>query len=58
MRKRLLVYEGSRREGQMTIWSVRMRGRQETIELIDPKLDEKQMTDVTGQLGQILNEEL
>ena len=58
MRKRLLIYEGSRREGDTTIWSVRMKGRQDLISLFDPKLDERQMTDVTGQLGQILNEEL
>ena len=58
MRKRLLNYDSSRRHGEAAIWSVRMKGRTDAIDLIDPQLNEKQMADVTGQIGQILNEEL
>ena len=58
MRKRLLIYESTRQEGDHAVWSVRLRGKQESMDLFDPKLDEQQMMDVTRQLGQILNEEL
>ena len=58
MRKRLLIYESSRREGDHGIWSVRLKGRTQSTDLFDPKLDEQQMMDVTKHLGQILNEEL
>ena len=58
MRKRLLIYESTRRESDHAVWSVRLKGRSESIDLFDPKLDEQQMMDVTKQLGQILNEEL
>ena len=35
-----------------------MRGRQELMELVDPKLSAEQILEVSQQLGQILNEEL
>ncbi|HZL33964.1 MAG TPA: hypothetical protein VFC78_01560 [Tepidisphaeraceae bacterium] len=58
MRKRLVVYESTRRDAAGEVWIVRMRGKQDLLELRDPKLDEQQMTEVSRQLGQILNEEL
>ncbi len=58
IRKRLLVYESSRVEGGRDIWAVRFKGRQELLDLVDPKLDEPQMQEVSRQLGEILNEEL
>ena len=58
MRKRLLVYENTRQEEGQDIWSVRPKGREEKLDLIDPKLDEQQMMEVSKQLGEILNEEL
>jgi hypothetical protein len=58
MRKRLLVYENTRHEEGRDIWSVRPKGRDEKLDLIDPKLDEQQMMEVSKQLGEILNEEL
>lgn len=58
MRKRLVVYESTRHEGGQDIWVVRLRGRQELLDLRDPKLAEQQLAEVTQQLGQILNEEL
>ncbi len=58
MRKRLLAYEGTRHEEGRDIWSVRHKGRDEKFDLIDPKLDEQQMMDVSRQLSEILNEEI
>jgi hypothetical protein len=58
MRKRLLVCENIRQEDGRDIWAVRQKGREERLDLIDPKLDEQQMMDVSKQLGEILNEEL
>jgi hypothetical protein len=58
MRKRLLSYESSRVEGENEIWTVKAKGREERIDLINPHLDEQRIADVTQQLGEILNEEL
>jgi hypothetical protein len=58
MRKRLIIYEGARHEEGRDLWVVRMKGREQTMDLVDPKLGEQEMTEVSGQLGQILNEEL
>lgn len=58
MRKRMLVYESSRTEADREIWSVRFRGRQDMLDMLNPKLDEQQVMEVSQQLGQILNEEL
>jgi hypothetical protein len=58
IRKRLLVYESSRVEEGRDIWTIRFKGRDEHLELIDPRLDEQQVQEVSRQLGEILNEEL
>lgn len=58
MRKRLLVYESTRKDGDREIWTMRLRGRDDTLELVDPKLDENRMKEVSEQLGQILQQEL
>ena len=58
MRKRLVVYETTRHDARGDVWVVRLRGKQELMDLIDPKLDEQQVAEVSRQLGQILNEEL
>jgi len=69
MRKRLVIYETTRHEppaegtpdggvARRDVWVVRMRGREDRLDLVDPKLDEKQVTEVSQQLGEILNEEL
>lgn len=58
MRKRMLIYETSRYDGDREIWSVRFRGRDDRLDLLNPKLDEQQVTEVSQQLGEILNEEL
>ena len=64
MRKRLVLYDSTRHEpgpdgsGPRDVWVVRMKGREDKLDLVDPKLDEKQVTEVSRQLGEILNEEL
>ena len=58
MRKRLLIYETTRTEGQSEYWAVRRRGQDQQMDLLNPKLDEQQITEVSQQLSQILNEEL
>jgi hypothetical protein len=58
MRKRLIIYENTRNEGEKEIWQVRFRGKEDLLDLLNPKLDESQIQDVSTQLGEILNEEL
>ena len=58
MRKRMLIYETSRYEGENEIWSVRFKGRDDRLDLLNPRLDEQQVAEVSQQLGEILNEEL
>jgi len=59
MRKRLIVYEDGRHDGDgRDVWVVRMKGSEQRLDLIDPKLDEQQVTEVSQQLGEILNQEM
>jgi len=58
MRKRLVVYETTRHDDARDVWVVRMKGKDQRLDLIDPKLNEPQVAEVSQQLGQILNEEL
>ncbi len=59
MRKRMVIYETSRQEADgREIWSVRMKGKQELIDLLNPRLDEARIGEVSQQLGEILNEEV
>jgi hypothetical protein len=58
MRKKMLIYENSRTEDTKDIWVLRFKGREDKLDLLNPKLDEAQVAEVSTQLGQILNEEL
>jgi hypothetical protein len=58
MRKRMIVYEDTRTEEGREIWRVRFRGRDDKLDLVNPKLDEQQVMEVSQQLSEILNEEL
>ena len=62
MRKRMLVYENNRVEGtapqDREMWVVRFRGKEEKLDLLNPRLSEEQVVEVSRQLGEILNEEL
>ena len=58
MRKKMLVYDESRVEDGKDIWVLHFKSREEKLDLLNPKLDEAQVAEVSQQLGQILNEEL
>ena len=58
MRKKMLIYDTSREEEGKDIWVVHFKGREDKLDLLNPKLDEAQVMEVSQQLGQILNEEL
>ncbi|HWE04796.1 MAG TPA: hypothetical protein VG326_20490 [Tepidisphaeraceae bacterium] len=58
MRKRLVIYDMTRHDQGKDVWVVRLKGKPEQMDLLDPKLDERQMAEVSQQLGQILNENL
>jgi hypothetical protein len=58
MRKRLVIYESTRNEGEREIWVVRLKGRDDMLDLLNPKLDENQIREVSQQLGEILHQEL
>ena len=55
MRKKLLIFEDSRSEGEADVWTMRFRKEERTHELIDPKLAEEELDAVGKQVGQILS---
>src|SRR5439155_11164907 len=55
MRKRILVYESTKTQEGQELWTMRFRGQQETLDMLNPKLDEQQVAEVSTQLGEILN---
>ncbi|MCC7351907.1 MAG: hypothetical protein IT446_15210 [Phycisphaerales bacterium] len=58
MRKRLIQYDATRQEDGQEIWSVRLKGRTEPMDLLNPQLNEQQVMEVSQQLSEILSEEL
>lgn len=58
MRKRLVVYESTQTEPDREIWRVRMKGRDDSLDLLNPRLNEQQIVEVSQQLNQVLSEEL
>jgi hypothetical protein len=58
MRKRRIIYDSTRREGEKEIWSVHLKGREEQMDVVNPRLDEQKVIEVSSQLGEILNGDL
>jgi len=58
MRKRRIVYESTRNDDGKEIWSVRFKGREDLLDLLNPRLDEQQVAEVSSQLGEILDGDL
>ncbi|MHC4061727.1 MAG: hypothetical protein ACYSUC_06645 [Planctomycetota bacterium] len=58
MRKRRLKYDSSRIEADREIWRLRVVGEKETVEVVNPHLDEEQVEQLSSQIGQILQVEL
>jgi hypothetical protein len=56
IRKRLLSVEATARQPDHDIWRVRLRGREETIDLIDPRPTDNEVAGVQQQLQQVLSE--
>lgn len=55
MRKRLLVYEGmTRGTDGLETWKMRQRGTDRTHAVVDPKLDEDQIAEVSASLGEVM----
>ncbi|MHC4534415.1 MAG: hypothetical protein ACYS6K_10720 [Planctomycetota bacterium] len=58
MRKRLLKYDATRDEDDKEIWRLRIVGDKSTnnrVEVINPHLDEEQVSQLSSQIGQILH---
>ena len=58
MRKRRLRYDSSETQGDNEIWRLRVVGGKETVEVINPHLDEEQIERLSSQIGQILQVDL
>lgn len=59
MRKKLLVYDRTQRDDdEAEVWLMHFKGSDETHRVIDPKMNEEKIAEVSRQLGQILEGEL
>ena len=58
MRKRLLKYEQTVREGGTEVWLMRLRGEERQHKVINPQLGEDQLEAVGQQVGAILHEDV
>jgi len=59
MRKKLLVYDRSDRGGDgHDVWTVHIKGQDGAWHVVDPKMDEDKIAEVSRQLGAILEGEL
>jgi hypothetical protein len=58
MRKRLIVCENITPRDGSEVWTVRFRGKQDLMDLINPNLGEEQIGEVTQHLGEVLSEEV
>ncbi|PKL46666.1 MAG: hypothetical protein CVV39_06920 [Planctomycetes bacterium HGW-Planctomycetes-1] len=57
MRKRILKYDSSKTENGTEMWTVKITGRDETAEVVNPHLTEDKIEQLSEQLGQILQVE-
>jgi hypothetical protein len=58
MRKRRLKYDATKMDGQSEIWRLRVVGTKDIVEVVNPRLDEDQIEQLTSQIGQILHTDL
>jgi len=61
MRKRLLKYDESKIEDGKEIWRLRIPGDKSagnTVEVVNPHLDEEQIEQLSSQIGEILHTDL
>jgi hypothetical protein len=58
MRRRRLKYDSSKMNDGKDIWRLRITGTQDFVEVINPNLGEQQVSQLTTQIGEILQGEL
>jgi len=58
MRKRLLKYESADVDGGKEIWTLRVTGRDERANVVNPHLTEDKIEELSGQIGEILQVEV
>jgi len=58
MRKRLLKYEATKTDGGQEIWTLRVVGSKELVDVVNPHLDDEQVGQLTLQMGEILHTDL
>ncbi len=58
MRKRRLKYDSSIIDGDIEVWRLRVTGEKQTVDVINPHLDEAQIEQLSSQIGQILQTDL
>jgi len=58
MRKRLLKYDATRTENNAEIWQLRVVGDKNTVDVINPHLDEEKIEHLSSQISEILQTEL
>ena len=54
MRKRRLKYDSSRTEGDNEIWLLRVTGEKRIVQVVNPRLTEQEIEQLSCQLGEIL----
>ena len=58
MRKRKLKYDSSKPDNGREIWTLKVTSEQRTVEVINPNLTEDKVTELSSQMGQILQVDL
>ncbi len=58
MRKRRLKYDSSSAENGQEIWRLKVTGEKQTVDVINPQLDQQQIDQLSSQIGQILQTDL
>ena len=58
MRRRRLKYEATVTSEGNEVWRLRWVGQKDTVDVVNPHLDEEQISQLSGQIGQVLNADL
>lgn len=58
MRKRRLKYDSTIGEADREIWRLRIVGDKQTVDVVNPHLDEQQIEQLSSQIGEILQTDL
>jgi len=58
MQKRRLKYDSTKTDGDKEIWRLKVTGKDEFAEVINPHLDDEQIEQLTSQIGNILQTDL